>query len=470
MIYMVQKTRPEKDKIKPYSSEADDWAQTVNHATAITTVPSSIDLSEGKKIFIKDLLNGDHEGQHVSLLGWVWRMRNHVNEQFVVLRDSTGLMQAVIPTTVTKQPLYIESSVEISGTLVKDERAPGGYEIRADSAKIIGESYKYPISKDFSQEFLLDVRHLWIRSSVMKNIMIIRENILEGARDWFKSQEWHEVSPPIISESTAEGGATLFELDYFGKKRYLSQSAQLYLESLIFPLEKVWSLTPSFRAEKSRTNRHLMEYWHLEGEVAWLDFEGILKVEEQLLSSILHHVATSAPAELKAMGRDPEDLLKKKPPFKRVHYDEVIERVNAAGIPMKQGDDLSTEHEKFLTEHETSPIFVVEYPKSAKPFYTKIDPKRPELVYSADVLAPEGYGEISTGGQREDDLNAIVNRISEEGFKVEDYAWYLDLRRYGSVPHSGFGFGTDRIVRWIAKRKTILDTIPYPRTLTRTSP
>ncbi|MCL5111868.1 MAG: asparagine--tRNA ligase [Candidatus Marsarchaeota archaeon] len=442
----------------------------INPVAARADAPSSIDLSEGKKIFIKDLLDGEHAGQRASILGWVWRRRQHANAQFIVLRDSTGVMQTVVPIAVTAQPLYIESAVEVVGTIVKDDRAPGGYEIRADKAVVIGQSHEYPISKNFSSDFLLDVRHLWNRSSKIKNVMIVRERVLEGARNWFRSKDWHEVNPPIISGSTAEGGATLFELDYFGKKGYLSQSAQLYLESLIFPLEKVWSLTPSFRAEKSRTSRHLMEFWHLEGEVAWLDFEGILKVEEQLLASTLHHVAETAPAELKAIGRDAEDLLRINPPFKRVHYEEVLRRVNSAGMDMRPGDDLSTEHERFLTIEEKSPVFVVEYPKAVKPFYAKIDPDRPELVYSADMLAPEGYGEISTGGQREEDLEAIVERINAEGFNIDNYSWYLDLRKYGSVPHSGFGFGIDRIVRWVTKRETILDTIPYPRTLTRIYP
>ena len=431
---------------------------------------SSIKLEEGKQVFIRDLLKEEQVGKQVSLAGWVWRKREHANELFVVLRDSTGVMQVVVPTNILPKPVYIEASVEVSGTIVKDERAPGGFEIRAEEIKIIGDSFKYPIVKDFSEEFLLDVRHLWNRSTKIKNIMLVRERVLEGARNWFASQEWHEVTPPILTGSAAEGGATLFELDYYGKKAYLSQSAQLYLETLIFPLEKVWSLTPSFRAEKSRTNRHLMEYWHLEGEVAWLGFEGILKAEEQLLTAIVHHIAETAAKELKALDRNPEDLLAIKPPFKRLHYDKVLKLMHDAGIEMKNGDDLSSEHEKFLTEKEKSPIFVVEYPRAVKPFYAKVDPDRPDLVLSADILAPEGYGEISTGGQREEKLDIIVNRLKEEGFNPDNYAWYLDLRRYGSVPHSGFGFGIDRIVKWVTKRDTILDTIPYPRTLSRIYP
>jgi len=452
-------SKEDKDtKLEKESKESDDY-KTI-----------SINLDEGKKVFIKDLLDENKVGKRVDLLGWVWRKRVHSNETFIVLRDSTGVMQAVISTSILQHPIYIEQALEVSGILAKDDRAPGGFEIRADSIKIIGNSEEYPISKDFSEEFLLDKRHLWNRSTTMKNIMLVRERVLEGAREWFALQNWHEVNPPILTASAAEGGATLFELDYFDKKAYLSQSAQLYLETLIFPLEKVWSLTPSFRAEKSRTTRHLMEFWHLEAEAAWLGFEGILRVEENLIEYILHHVAETVPNELKALGRDPKDLLAIKAPFKRIHYDDVIELLNKNGFDIKPGDDLSTAHEKFLTEKEKAPIFVVEYPKAVKPFYTKVDPKRPELVLSADMLAPEGYGEISTGGQREENLVEIINRIKAEGFDPKNYEWYLDLRRYGSVPHSGFGFGIDRIVRWITKRETIMDAIPYPRTLSRIYP
>ncbi len=431
---------------------------------------SSVRLDEGKKIFIRDLLDDKNVGKKVSLLGWVWRKREHSNEIFVVVRDSTGVMQAVIPSELVKKPVYIEASVEITGIVAKDERAPGGFEIRASGISIIGDSDKYPISKDFSEEFLLDVRHLWNRSTKIKNIMLVREKVLQGAREWFASQEWHEVNPPILTGSAVEGGATLFELDYHGKTAYLSQSAQLYLETLIFPLEKVWSLTPSFRAEKSRTNRHLMEFWHLEGEVAWLDFEGILKAEEQLLTAMIHRAAEDVPKELAALGRDPEELFSIKPPFKRVHYDDVLRIMKKSNVKMEAGEDLSSEHEKILTANEKAPIFVVEYPKGVKPFYTKIDQNRPEFVLSADMLAPEGYGEISTGGQREEDLDMIITRIKSEGFDPKAYEWYLDLRRYGSVPHSGFGLGIDRAVKWITKRETILDTLPYPRTLSRIYP
>ena len=314
------------------------------------------------------------------------------------------------------------------------------------------------------------MRHLWNRSTLIKNMCLVRESILDSARSWFKGDGWHEVSPPILTGSAAEGSTTLFELDYFGKKAYLSQSAQLYLETLIYPLEKVWSITPSFRAEKSRTKRHMAEFWHLEAECAWLNFEGILRVEEKLIEHIVHSVAQARPKELAALGRDPEDLLKIKAPFKRVHYDDVVKQVNDGGIAMKYGEDISTEQERFLTKDLTAPILVLEYPKAVKPFYTKVDPARSDLVYSSDMLAPEGYGEVSSGGQREESLEMIVERIKSEGFNTKDYEWYLDMRRYGSVPHSGFGFGIDRLTRWIAKRDTILDTIPYPRTMSRIYP
>ena len=425
---------------------------------------------EGKQVYIKDILNEDKVGKKVTLFGWVWRKRDMADNLFLMIRDSTGVIQAVIPSKNVSEPVYIEASLEVTGTIEKDKRAQGGFEIKAEDVKIISNAKDYPISKDFSNEFLLDVRHLWNRSTKMKNIMLVRASVLDGAREWFAKQDWHEVDPPILTGSAAEGGSTLFELDYHGKPAYLSQSAQLYLETLIFGLEKVWSLTPAFRAEKSRTTRHLMEFRMLEGEVAWLPFEGILKAEEKLLTNMVQKAAEVNPKELKALGRDPEDMFRIKPPFKRLDYYDVLKIMNSAGIEMKAGDDLSTETEKFLTSNEKAPVFVVGYPKVVKPFYTKIDPNRPDMVLSADMLAPEGYGEISTGGQREENLEAIITRIKAEGFNPENYAWYLDLRRYGSVPHSGFGFGIDRIVRWITKSESITDAIPYPRTLSRLYP
>ena len=429
-----------------------------------------LDLAEGKKVFISDLLSGKSAGKDVTLYGWVWRKRVQAESNFIMIRDSTGVIQVVAPNATVKSPIYIEQSLEVKGKLVKDERAPGGYEIKADQVGLVGESKEYPISKDFSEEFLLDVRHLWNRSTLIRNMCLVRETVMDSAREWLKGDGWHEVSPPILTGNAAEGGATLFELDYFGKKAFLSQSAQLYLETLIYPLEKVWSITPSFRAEKSRTKRHMAEFWHLEAECAWLNFEGILRVEEKLIEHIVHAVAKARPKELAALGRDPEDLLKIKAPFKRMHYDDVVKTLNDNNIPMKYGEDIATEQERFLTKDQAAPIIVMEYPKAVKPFYTKVDAQRPDLVYSADMLAPEGYGEISSGGQREEDLAAIVERIKSEGFNPKDYEWYLDMRRYGSIPHSGFGFGIDRLTRWIAKRDTILDTIPYPRTMSRIYP
>ncbi len=409
-------------------------------------------------------------GGEYNLRGWVHRLRKHKDTIFLSLRDSTGIIQCLVPFEPKYDKITIESSIEISGKLVEDIRSPGGAEIHATEMNIVGIAENYPIRKDFSTEFLLDVRHLWNRSRKMTAIMKVRAQILIAAREWFDKNEWHETTPPIINRSACEGGSTLFEVGYFGDKAYLSQSAQLYLESLIFSLEDVWSLTPSFRAEKSKTPRHLAEYWHLEGEQAWATFNDILSIEERLITHIAHQVAERSYEELEFLKQNPNDLKDIKLPFERIPYAEVIKFLKSNGKDINLGDDLGTDDERLLTQNSIQPVFVSGYPRAIKPFYTKIDPSDETMVLSADMLAPKGLGEISTGGQREEDLNTIINRIKSEGFNPEDYSWYLDLRKYGSVPHSGFGFGVERLVRWMCNLDHIRDAIPYPRTMIRSYP
>lgn len=412
----------------------------------------------------------EKQDENVNLRGWVHRLRKQKDNIFLTLRDSTGIIQCILPRTEEYNRVTIESSVELSGVIKKDERSPGGYELSADNMTIIGLSENYPIRKDFSTEFLNDVRHLWNRSTKMTNIMKVRSEIMRSAREWFDKNEWYETSPPIFNKSACEGGTTLFEVGYFDDKLFLSQSAQLYLEALTYSLEKVWSLTPSFRAEKSKTPRHLTEFWHLEGEKAWANFDDILTVEEQLIAYICNNVAERSYKELEQLKRKPEDLKKVNAPFDRVSYAEVIKFLQKKGSPIKFGDNLGTEEERLLTIDSDKPLFTCGCPKEIKPFYTKIDPIDEQMVLSADMIAPKGYGEISTGGQREDNLENIIQRLKEEGFNPNDYSWYLDLRRYGSVPHAGFGFGIERLVRWICNLEHIRDTIPFPRTITRAYP
>lgn len=419
---------------------------------------------------IDDCFSNPKGNKNYALHGWVHRLRKQKNNIFLSLRDSTGIIQVVLPYQKEYDNLTVESSIEISGKLIKDERSPGGYELHGDNMTVVGLAENYPIRKDFSTEFLNDVRHLWNRSRKMTAIMKVRSEITRSAREWFDKNHWYETAPPIINRSACEGGSTLFELKYFDDNAYLSQSAQLYLESLIYSLENVWSLTPSFRAEKSKTPRHLAEYWHLEGEKAWAKFDDILVVEEQIISYIANTVADRRFEELEFLKRNPNDLKKITDPFERIPYADVIKFLQQKGKDIKFGDDLGADDEKALTEDSEKPVFIYGCPKSIKPFYTKINPQDETMVLSADMIAPRGFGEISTGGQREENLDILTERIIADGFNPKDYSWYLDLRKYGSVPHSGFGFGIERLVRWMCNLEHIRDTIPYPRTMTRSYP
>ena len=336
--------------------------------------------------------------------------------------------------------------------------------------EVIGPSETFPITKDQSTEFLLDMRHLWIRSRRITHIMKIKATILDAGREYFRMQKWIETTPPILTNSSCEGGSTLFELDYFGQPAYLSQSAQLYLESLIFSLERVWALTPSFRAEKSKTNRHLAEYWHLEGEAAWMHFDGLLNFLEGLISHMAKRVADECADELKALDRDPEMIRKIAPPFPRITYTEALEILKKDGMEVEWGKDLRTLEEEQLMKHYDKPLIVTHYPKEVKAFYMKVAPDDPKTVLACDVLAPEGFGEIVGASERAVDYGLLVENLKKAGEKIENYSWYLDLRKYGSVPHSGFGLGIERVVRWFCGLDAIRDTIPYPRTMNRAYP
>ncbi|RLG88262.1 MAG: asparagine--tRNA ligase, partial [Thermoprotei archaeon] len=335
---------------------------------------------------------------------------------------------------------------------------------------LVKELEIYSISEPFvlrgieDVDFLLDNRHLWIRSRKLTAVMKVKHTVLEAAREWLIENGWWEVTPPILTASACEGGATLFEVKYFEKKAYLSQSAQLYLEALIFPLGKVWSLTPSFRAEKSRTRRHLAEYWHLELEAAWFDMEDMMKVAEELISYIVARVLEERLKELEFLKRDVSKLeTALHTPYPRITYTEAIERLKKKGFSIEWGEDLGADEERALTEDFNKPFFVTHFPKKIKAFYMKLDPSNPNVVLGFDLLAPEGYGEIIGGSQREDDYDKLIKRIDEENMNPDDYKWYLDLRRYGSVPHSGFGLGIERMVMWLCGLEHIRDAIPFPR-------
>ena len=414
-------------------------------------------------------------GKEVALRGWVYRVRVQKNHVFVVLRDSTGIIQVVVedtnPAFDEAEKASIESSVEVRGLVKEDPRAPGGLEVRANDFKIISLAEPFPITKDASREFLLDVRHLWVRSRRMNAILKIRHEVFRCIHEFFTERSFVEVQAPMFITVAVEGGATLFTVDYFGRKDiYLTQSAQFYLEALIYSLERVYTIAPSFRAEKSRTRRHLTEFWHAEAEVAWYRLNDVLKLEEDLISYIVDKVLERRMDELKLLKRRIEALENVKAPFYRLSYDEAIEMLQGKGFEIEWGEDLGADEERALTLEFDKPVFLYGYPEQAKAFYHKNDPSRPEVTLSADLLAPEGYGEIIGGGERIENYDELIDKIRRFGLNPDDYGWYIDLRRYGSVPHAGFGLGVDRLVMWICGLDHIIDAIPFPRTIRRTYP
>lgn len=428
--------------------------------------------------YIVDVMNDKNVDQRVCIRGWIYRRSVVGRKAFARVRDSSGVIQVVVDAARLGDPLVdelknlgLEASVITCGVVKRSDRAPGGYEIDADYFVIVGYSRDFPIKGGEGIEYLLDIRHLWIRSPRYAKIFKIKHSVLKSGREYFLKNDWWEVTPPIITASACEGGATLFPVDYFGNKAYLSQSAQLYLEALVYVLEKVFSLTPSFRAEKSRTRRHLAEYWHLEPEAAWYNMYDMMKVAEELISYIVEKTLEERKSELIDLGRDIDRLKKSiNTPYPRVKYDEAIEILQKKGVDVKWGDDLGADEEKVLSMEFETPFFLTHFPKAIKSFYMKLDPSRPDVVLGFDLLAPEGYGEIIGGGEREDDYQTLYNRMIEQGLNPNDYQWYLDLRRYGSVPHSGFGLGIERAVMWIAGLDHIREAIPFPRFRERVYP
>ena len=426
---------------------------------------------------VKQALSKDQVGKKVQVRGWIYRTRSSGGIVFAVLRDATGIIQVTVKKgTVTEkdfedaQKAGIESSVLIEGDVAEDKRAPGGFEIRASKFQVFGFAEPFPITEYQSTELLLDLRHLWIRSREQTAVAKVKASLLRGAREWFHDNDYVEVTPPIITGVAPEDSTTLFQVKYFDRIAYLSQTAQFYLESLIFSLDKVYSLTPSFRAEKSRTPRHLAEYWHLEMEAAWMGNEDNMKVQEELITAMLHNAAAECSDELVSLKRDPATLKKIEPPFDRMQYQEAMDELQKKGFDVSWGSDLGAIEERELTKDRTIPVFVVNYPKELKPFYMRENPDDPRTYKNSDLLAPEGYGEIIGGSERETDNELMLERLKEKGESIENYKWYLDLRKFGSVPHSGFGLGMERIVTWICKLDHIRDAIPYPRTVARVYP
>jgi asparaginyl-tRNA synthetase len=427
-------------------------------------------------VYIKDV--GAHEGAEITLRGWVYNKRSSGKLQFVVLRDGTGLIQCVaFKGNFTQEQFEAldkvtqESSIEITGKVRQDTRASGGYELDVTNFTIIQCALAYPITpKEHGTAFLMENRHLWLRSSRQHAILKIRHEIIKACRDYFDNLDFTLIDTPIFTPNACEGTTTLFETEYFDQRAYLTQSGQLYNEATAAAFGKVYCFGPTFRAEKSKTRRHLMEFWMVEPEVAYATLEDTMLLAEGLISFIVERVLTKRKAELEVLERDISRLERISRPFPRLSYDEAVQRLVAAGSEIRWGGDFGGGDETILSEQFDSPVMVHRYPSEMKAFYMQPDPQRQEVALCVDVLAPEGYGEVIGGGQRIHDYQLLLSRLREHNLPIEPFQWYLDLRKYGSVPHAGFGMGIERMVAWLCKLDHVRETIAFPRMLYRIYP
>ena len=419
-----------------------------------------------------------HIGAQVRVAGWVTHVRSSGKVRFLTLRDGSGDLQVVARAEDAQDPLLAqmasltqETSVVVAGLVRADPRSPGGVELAASEVTVVGSSDGYPIApKEHGVDFLMDHRHLWVRSSRQTAALRLRARIVHALRAFLDDNGFVLTDPPILTPAAAEGTSTLFGVDYFGEPAFLSQSGQLYLEATAMALGRVYSFGPTFRAEKSKTRRHLTEFWMVEPEMAFCDFEENLEWQERLVAYVVADALAHRRAELAALGRDTTALERVEVPFPRMAYDEAVERLAVAGFPVAWGDDFGAPEETALAGMFDRPVFVHRFPAHHKAFYMQPDPERPEVALAADLLAPEGYGEIVGGSQRIHDAELLTARLVEHGLDPDAYSWYLDLRRYGSVPHSGFGLGLERLVAWIGGLEHVRETIPFPRTLNRVWP
>jgi asparaginyl-tRNA synthetase len=423
-----------------------------------------------------------HTGESVEIAGWLYNLRKSGKIVFPILRDGTGLMQCVavksaLPEEVfqTIRNLTQESSIIMRGKIRAEQRAVGGYEMDVEGIEVVQrvpETDPYPITpKEHGIEFLMDHRHLWLRSQRQHAIMRVRHEVVRAARDYFDSHGFTLVDTPILTPSACEGTTTLFEVDYFeDEKAFLTQSGQLYSEATAMAFGKVYCFGPTFRAEKSKTRRHLTEFWMVEPEMAYADLEEVKRVAEEMILFIVSRVLENRHAELATLGRDISRLEAVKAPFPRMTYDEAVERLRAKGSEIAWGADFGGTDETLLGEDFTSPVMVDRYPSQVKAFYFQPDPDRPEVCLGVDVIAPEGYGELVGGGQRIHDIQLLERRIEEHALPREAFEWYIDLRKYGSVPHGGFGMGIERCVAWLCGVEHVRETIAFPRMLYRLRP
>ncbi len=415
----------------------------------------------------------------VAVRGWVYRERGSAAVKFVVLRDGTDILQCVIKKDAVGEEkfaeadkLQVEASLEVHGTIKEDKRAPSGYEVAVESFTVVGTSDQFPITKDQSPEFLLDKRHLWLRSRKMQAILKIRATMFHAFREYFDGRGFLEYHSPMFQATQCEGGSSLFAVKYFDAVTYLAQTWQLYAEPAIFSYEKLYTIAPSFRAEKSKTSRHLTEYWHAEMEYAWADFKGIQDHGEGVIKHMVAAVLERHRKELEILGRDPKKLEPSvSKPFPRMTYTDALKILKEqCKMHVEWGKDLRTIEEDKLSQLYDTPIIVTEYPTAVKAFYMKAVDGHPEVVQGCDFIAPEGYGEIIGGSARETDLEVLKRRLLDAGEKLEGYDYYFDTRRYGSVPHGGFGLGMERVVSWVCGLDSIKDAIPFPRTPLRWTP
>ncbi len=430
-----------------------------------------------KEIAISEV--GKHDREHVTIKGWLYNQRSSGKVKFMIIRDGTGFLQGTLVKNEIEEHYFDmldglnhESSIIVEGIIKKEQRAPSGYEMLVKAIKVIQNAEQdYPISlKKHGVAFLMNYRHLWIRTERQNAILRIRVEVVKAIHQFLQKKGFFLIESPILTPAACEGTTTLFETDYFGDKAYLTQSGQLYNEAAAMAFGKVYCFGPTFRAEKSKTRRHLMEFWMAEPEAAYFNFQDNNQLQEELIIEIFSHVLHHCPLELKTLERDMSVLEKIKSPFPYLSYDDAIKLIQKEGSSTQWGDDLTGEDETAISKYYDKPVFVHHFPTKCKAFYMKPDPVRPETVLGADLIAPEGFGEIIGGGERIDDYQLIKERIKEHRLPEGDYQWYIDLRKYGSVPHSGFGIGIERTVAWICNLSHIRETIPFPRMLNKIYP
>jgi len=429
------------------------------------------------RAYIEDIAR--HEGQQVTVHGWLHNRRSSGKIHFLIVRDGSGFIQAVMSKAAVGEEAFTradhlsqETSLSVTGTVRADARAKGGYELDVQGVEVHGEAHDYPITpKEHGVDYLLDRRHLWIRSERQTAILRIRHEVIDAVRDFFNTRGFILCDTPIFTPAACEGTTTLFPVQYFeDTTAFLTQSGQLYNEANAMALGRVYAFGPTFRAEKSKTRRHLTEFWMVEPEMAYADLNDVIELAEGLISSVVARVLDKRTTELRLLERDTSKLETITAPFPRLTYDEAAAILKEKGQPFEYGSDLGGTDETVLSEQFDRPVAVTHYPASVKAFYMKPDPAQPDKALCVDVLAPEGYGEIIGGGQRLDDFDLLLARIKEHGLPQEAFEWYLDLRRYGTVPHGGFGMGIERLVSWLCKLEHVRETIPYPRMLYRLYP